>query len=159
MSSEEIESSVKMIKILVSPTRRSIIKNIYRVPMTVSGLSRELNLNKSTVHKHLKILVENELVFRRENNNEFVYYELTENAKKIIEGKLEISISILMISLLVFIIGVFIISVYIERLLQPPAYWWNPTPDEKLLLIGVSLILSSIIMVIIYIYKIKKICK
>lgn len=82
----EVPIKHEAIKLLASDTRLSILKLLDQRRMTVSELSRQLDLNKSTVHEHLGKLVEGGLIKRDESaEREWVYYELTKTAKYVLQ--------------------------------------------------------------------------
>ncbi|MEA2053592.1 MAG: winged helix-turn-helix domain-containing protein [Candidatus Thermoplasmatota archaeon] len=84
MSDEENALSLdkKAMKVLASESRIKILKRIdERKRRTVSQLSRDMNLDKSTVHKHLKQLVDAGFVNKLDGNNIWVYYQLTGKGK------------------------------------------------------------------------------
>ncbi len=70
------------LKLLASDTRLDILKALKLRRMTVSELSAFLALGKSTVFEHVGKLSDGGLVSRRDDPaREWVYYELTEKAK------------------------------------------------------------------------------
>ena len=85
MSSEVIELDGVILDALASGTRRNILKKIQVKPMTVSELARELTINKSAIFTHLIVLQKADMISKRSNENEFVYYELTIKGKNIIK--------------------------------------------------------------------------
>src|SRR5688572_7218014 len=65
-------------KALASDTRLQILKALDARPLTVSELSRLLDLNKATVFEHLKQLMAAELAKREDDPaRKWVYYRLT----------------------------------------------------------------------------------
>lgn len=83
-SVEELKLNGKMFKVLASDIRREIIKKLANRQMTVSELSRSLNISKSTVFTNLDVLVEAGLLNKKDTNNEWVYYMLTEKGRALI---------------------------------------------------------------------------
>ncbi len=81
----EIKLTKETIKALSSETRVKIMKNLNMRRKTVSELSLELNLSKSTVHEHLTMLLKEKLIEKKENDNKWVYYELTKKGKELIQ--------------------------------------------------------------------------
>jgi len=73
-----------MFKVLGSDTRREIIKKLASGPMTVSELSRSLNINKSAIFNHLEVLVEAGFLYKKDTRNEWVYYALTEKGRALV---------------------------------------------------------------------------
>ncbi len=69
----------------LSETRIKILFSMLRKRKTVTELSRELNLSKPTVHRHLTKLNEDGFVRKVEEGYRWTYYELTEKAKEILE--------------------------------------------------------------------------
>lgn len=65
-------------RVLASETRLGILKNLDGKEITLSDLSRQMDMNKATLLEHLSIMIENGLVTRIEKEGEkFVYYKLT----------------------------------------------------------------------------------
>lgn len=143
MSPNIIELDGVTIDALASVTRRNILKKIKLKPMTVSELARELVINKSAIFRHLHILQEADLISKRKNDNEFVYYELTTKGKDTTEQHGNIKIVILLTtSGFVFIVGLFTIFKSVEKLITPQ-YWTAPSIDILQLLIGSAMVLSA----------------
>ena len=69
----------------LSSTKIKILKSLKERRKTLSEISRELNLSKSTVHAHLNDLCKEGFVKRVENGYKWVYYELTEKAELFLE--------------------------------------------------------------------------
>ena len=79
MRDDKITLDKKTLGVLSSDTRANILKSIDVRRMTVSELSKELNLPKSTIHENLIKLIDTDLVKKNDDNNtNRVYYELTE---------------------------------------------------------------------------------
>jgi DNA-binding transcriptional ArsR family regulator len=103
-----VELNEEVLKVLSSRSRKRIIKSLEDRSKTVSELSRELNLAKSTVHKHIVRLAETGIVVRRDiDNNKFVYYTLSEKGRYILKQAEKLSLKIqLSIALITFVGGV-----------------------------------------------------
>ena len=83
---EELEITRETIKALSSDTRVEIIKALKERRKTVSELSSEMRLSKSTVHEHLEKLLRESLIQRNESyTNKWVYYELTRKGSELLE--------------------------------------------------------------------------
>ena len=67
MTSDKITLDRKILRALSSDTRINILKNLNVRPMTVSELSRILNLPKSTIHENLEKLIDAGLVKKRKS--------------------------------------------------------------------------------------------
>ncbi len=81
---DEIKMDRRTFESLASETRISILKNLDIRQMTITELSRNLELAKSTVHEHLKKLEDVELVEKIESSRKWSYYKLTYKGKRIL---------------------------------------------------------------------------
>ncbi|MEA2033117.1 MAG: winged helix-turn-helix domain-containing protein [Euryarchaeota archaeon] len=81
---DKITLDKKTLGALSSDTRADILKSIDVRRMTVSELSKELNLPKSTIHENLDRLVDTDLMKKNDNGNKWIYYELTEKGKRLL---------------------------------------------------------------------------
>lgn len=61
----------------LSPTKLRIILSLRERRKTLSEISRELDLSKTTIYAHLINLMENGYVRRSGDNHKWIYYELT----------------------------------------------------------------------------------
>ncbi len=112
--------------------------------MTVSELERELSINKSAIFRHLVILQEAGLISKRKNENEFVYYELTQKGKDATDQNGNNKIVILLtISGFVFILGLFTLYESVEKFIKPQ-FWSEIQPRYFQIILGSMLILSAV---------------
>jgi len=117
--------------------------------MTVSELSRRLNLPKSTIHENLNILVDTDLVKKNDNGNKWVYYELTEKGKRLLRPHEMTKIILLLSSAaLSFVGGIvemywFIKSTFPER--EEEVTGIVPLYEPKYLIFGVILLLLGVL--------------
>ncbi len=74
----------KTIFALAFNIRIEILKKLNERRMTLTELSKSLNMAKTTVREHLDKLVEAELVRRVDEGRKWIYYELTEKGRKIL---------------------------------------------------------------------------
>jgi len=110
MTSDKITLDRKILRALSSDTRINILKNLNVRPMTVSELSRILNLPKSTIHENLEKLIDAGLVKKRKSEGrKRVYYELTEKGRRLLLSH-KTRIILLLSSAASFICG--IIAIY-----------------------------------------------
>lgn len=65
-----------LLRVLSSHTRLEILKNLRKRQMTLTDLARVLKFCKSTVHEHLKRLLEVGLVHRI-TGRKWIYYRLS----------------------------------------------------------------------------------
>ena len=92
---------------LASEMRIDILKKIDSGSMTLSKLTDELNISKSTVHEHLTILIESGLVKKVNRDNKWVYYELTYKGTEILHPrKMTRIIVLLSTAILSFVVGI-----------------------------------------------------
>ncbi len=75
----------KILFLLSSETRIEILKKLDERRMTLSELSKALNLSKTTVKEHLNKLLEAGLVKRVDEGRKWIYYELTPEGKKLLQ--------------------------------------------------------------------------
>lgn len=161
--SEELKLDKEIFRVLSSDTRREILKKIAVKPMTVSELSRSLNINKSAVFNHLNALVEANLVGKTNAENEWVYYELTEKGRILVNAdrRNNRKITILLVSSALTMVGG-LAELYrhlttvppgeypfpVEPGRPPPPITAPPSPqilkEPYYLIIGISLILLSL---------------
>ncbi|BAP60805.1 putative transcriptional regulator ArsR [Methanococcus maripaludis KA1] len=102
-----LEVNKKFLKTLSSRSRISILKALGNKNYTVTELSKSLKLSKSTVHEHLSILVDGELVKKNEDGRKWVYYGLTEKGQYLIMNDLEKMIILFPMSVIVFLSGLY----------------------------------------------------
>ncbi|WP_459202294.1 winged helix-turn-helix domain-containing protein [Methanococcus sp. CF] len=102
-----LEVNKKFLKALSSRSRISILKALGNKNYTVTELSKSLKLSKSTVHEHLSILVDGELVKRNEDGRKWVYYGLTEKGQYLIRNDIEKMVILFPMSVIVFLSGLY----------------------------------------------------
>ncbi|MGB2842692.1 MAG: helix-turn-helix domain-containing protein [Halobacteriota archaeon] len=104
---------------LASEPRVAILKKIGSGSMTLNKLTDELNISKSTVHKHLTILIESGLVKKVNKDNKWAHYELTDKGTEILHPrKMTRIIVLLSAAILSFVVGIaglyrFVRTIYI----------------------------------------------
>lgn len=132
----EIKLDGKMFEVLSSETRRKILKELSTQPTTVSKLSRTVDIQKSAIFNHMVILMDAGLVNKKNTNNEFVYYELTEKGKALVghQSTTNYKIFVLLTSSALLMVGGFVeIYKYINNILQsiskPPEGYPLPRPS------------------------------
>ena len=125
------------IRALASETRVDILKKLDSGHMTFKKLCDELNLPKSTVHENLTVLVESGLVRKKNIDNKWVYYVLTEEGRGILHsGKSPKKIIILLSSaILSFFAGIVEIYRVVRSIFLPKG-----VPEAEHLIIGLILI-------------------
>ena len=104
---DKIALDKRIIGALASEPRVDILKKIDYGSMTLSKLTDELNISKSTVHEHLTILIESGLVKKVNRDNKWVYYELTDKGTEILHPhKMTRIIVLLSTAILSFVVGI-----------------------------------------------------
>ncbi len=84
MRDDKITLDKKTLGALSSDTRANILKSLDVRRMTVSELSKKLNLPKSTIHENLNRLIDADLVKKNDDGNKWIYYELTEKGRRLL---------------------------------------------------------------------------
>lgn len=104
---DKIALDKRMIRALASEMRIDILRKIDSGSMTLSKLTDDLNISKSTVHEHLTILIESGLVKKVNRDNKWVYYELTDKGTEILHPHKMTKIIVLLSSaILSFVVGI-----------------------------------------------------
>ncbi len=96
---------------LASDTRIEMLKELDERRKTLSEIAKNLDYNKSAIHKHLSRLVEAGLIRKEESDHKWIYYSLTRKGKSILHPE-KARITLLLSSAVVFIIGA-IVSAYL----------------------------------------------
>ncbi|MBT9139398.1 MAG: hypothetical protein DDT31_01982 [Syntrophomonadaceae bacterium] len=81
---EKISLDKKAFEALASETRIDILKRLDARRMTITELSKELDLAKSTIHEHLSRMSGAGLVEKKDSTNKWTYYELTKKGREIL---------------------------------------------------------------------------
>ncbi|MEN6396257.1 MAG: winged helix-turn-helix domain-containing protein [Methanoregula sp.] len=96
MDSEKIILTKELFRVLSSETRITILKKLAQRRMTISELSRELKIAKSTVHEHLALMSGAGLIVSVPDEHEWKYYEITRNGENLLAPENSIPIAILL---------------------------------------------------------------
>ncbi|KUK97438.1 MAG: Regulatory protein ArsR [Methanothrix harundinacea] len=83
--SSDFRLSDMLIKALASDKRLNILIYLILQRKTVTALSKELNIPKSTTYDNLVVLIDSGLV-KKNKGNKWVYYELTAKGREIIQN-------------------------------------------------------------------------
>lgn len=82
---------------LASSTRLTVLKALAERRKTLTELSRDLNLNKATVHEHMALLTAAGLVRKRDDEGrKWIYYELTWTGQRILHPEATTTFSLLL---------------------------------------------------------------
>lgn len=105
---------VDELKIISSDTRLKILKELKERPTTVSFLSKTLKKHVTTVSEHLDKLENAGLVERKQRDGgKFVFYNLTNKGKRIMEPTLDIKLILsgaILSALVIFSVGLLYLS-------------------------------------------------
>ncbi|AIG99123.1 winged helix-turn-helix domain-containing protein [Archaeoglobus fulgidus] len=99
---------------LLSPTRVRILKLLRDRNMTLSEISRSLDMSKSTVSEHIEKLLNAGLVAKN-RRSKWVYVSLTEFGRKVVDGDELFVKIILSIGVALFVGGICEIYRYLTR--------------------------------------------
>jgi DNA-binding transcriptional ArsR family regulator len=106
----KIKLSQDEFRVLASSTRIDILKLLDESQLTVSDVSRRLEMNKATVHEHLTKLIEVGLVSKEESPRKWVYYRLTWKGKNLLHPeRVRVMVSLGIIGLAI-VIGTLLIA-------------------------------------------------
>ncbi len=83
---------------LASETRIEILKKLDERRMTLTELSKELNMSKTAVKEHLDKLVQAGLIRKVDEGRKWMYYELTGKGKRILHPESRAKIILLISS-------------------------------------------------------------
>ncbi|MEA2074171.1 MAG: winged helix-turn-helix domain-containing protein [Euryarchaeota archaeon] len=141
MTDDKIALDKQIFSALSSGIRINILKKLDSKRRTLKELCDELNLPKSTIHENLTVLVESDLVRKRNIGNKWVYYELTEKGRRLLHPH-EMTKIILLLSFaaLSFVGGIitiywFIKSAFPEKVMRSVSLY-----EPKYLIFGVILL-------------------
>jgi DNA-binding transcriptional ArsR family regulator len=96
-------------RVLASTTRIDIMKLLDESQLTVSDVSRRLEMNKATVHEHLNKLIEVGLVKKEDTNRKWVYYSLTWKGKNLLHPeRVKVMVALATIAIAVVIVGLIV---------------------------------------------------
>ncbi len=116
----KIKLSQDEFRVLASDTRIEILKHLDESQLTVSDLSRKLDMNKATVHEHLTKLMEVGLVKKDDSPRKWVYYRLTWKGKNLLHPeRVRVMVS-LGIMLTVIVLGTLLIAAQTDFITPGP---------------------------------------
>jgi DNA-binding transcriptional ArsR family regulator len=81
---DEIKMDRQVFEALASETRIDLLKKLDTRQMTISELSRELDMAKSSIHEHLAKMASSGLVEKFDNGHKWTYYYLTRKGRNIL---------------------------------------------------------------------------
>lgn len=125
----KITLDAETFKALASATRLTVLKALDERRKTLTELSRDLELNKATVHEHLGLLLAAGLVRKRDDEGrKWIYYELTWTGQKILRPEATTTFNVLLgLSVLAAGGGFFMLGKALDWWLSSPT--GGPLPD------------------------------
>jgi DNA-binding transcriptional ArsR family regulator len=125
----KIKLSQDEFRVLASNTRIDILKLLDESQLTVSDVSRRLEMNKATVHEHLTKLIEVGLVKKEDSPRKWVYYKLTWKGRNLLHPeRVRVMVSLALITM-VIVIGALLVA-YSTPLLTPDGTGDDPPIDH-----------------------------
>lgn len=119
----KITLDAETFKALASATRLTVLKALDERRKTLTEISRDLELNKATVHEHLGLLLAAGLVRKRDDEGrKWIYYELTWTGQKILRPEATTTFNVLLgLSMLAAGGGFFMLGRALDWWLSDPA--------------------------------------
>ncbi len=151
MTDDKIALDKQIFSALSSETRITVLKKLDSKRRTLKELCDELNLPKSTVRENLTVLVESDLVRKRNIGNKWVYYEPTEKGRRLLHPHELTKVIILLSSAALGFVGgiieiyLFIKSAFPEEVFVVTEEGGVPLYEPKYLIFGVILLLLSVL--------------
>jgi len=101
-----MEIDKKTIMALSSDSRLDILKMLKEQRMLQSEMSKKLDLSPSTVSEHLKKLEEANLIKREARGAKWVYYDLTQKGKSLVQPKIPVQfVLVLSLGIMFVLVG------------------------------------------------------
>jgi len=157
MDEQGIVLNKDIFEILSSDTRIKILKSLNSRKKTNSELAKELSLESSTIHHHLKQLDETGLITSLDTGNRWVYYELTPNGIALMNPDGNTKFSVILSSLITYTTAFAALYTYytIPRLQAKPLF--PHMAEDPFLLLGiigvVAILLQTAIIARVYLKK------
>jgi len=102
---DKVKIDRKALFALASETRIEILKKLNERRMTLTELSKELDISKTAVKEHLDKLVQAGLIKKVDEGRKWIYYELTGEGRKILHPEDKTKIILLLSSAIASISG------------------------------------------------------
>ena len=125
--------------LLSSETRMEILRSIADRRKTLSELSKEIGISKSSVKEHLEKLEKAGLVKRVDEGRKWIYYEITKEGAKIVRPEPERRVIVKFVaSITMFVSGLVMLVIYYMASLKsrvqmvPSAVRETPVPAKEI---------------------------
>jgi DNA-binding transcriptional ArsR family regulator len=158
MDSEKIILTKEIFRVLASETRVTILKKLAQRRMTISELSRELKIAKSTVHEHLALMTTAGLILPAPDEHQWKYYEITHKGESLLLPENSMTIIILLSSVGFLFMAGSLAAFVIAWILRTPEAIQTPvhgagyagpaTPDLYSIGIAILLLIAAVLVFI-----------
>ncbi len=125
--------------LLSSETRMEILRSIADRRKTLSELSKEIGISKSSVKDHLEKLEKAGLIRRVDEGRKWIYYEITKEGAKIVRPEPERRVIVKFVaSIAMFVSGLVMLAIYYMASLKsrvqmaPSAVRETPVPAKEI---------------------------
>lgn len=93
----KVTLDMETFKALASDTRLGVLRALDERRKTLTELSKELDLNKATVHEHLALLTTTGLIKKRDDEGrKWIYYELTWRGERLLHPETTTTFAVLL---------------------------------------------------------------
>lgn len=118
----KVTLDLETFKALASTTRLQVLKTLDERRKTLSEISRDLELNKATVHEHLQVLVATGLVKKLDEGRKWIYYELSWQGQRLLHPQESTTFAVLL--------GLSVLAAGGSAVLfgQALGWWWQARP-------------------------------
>lgn len=119
-----MEITKGVIKALASDTRLEILKGLAKRRKIAADISKQMKLAPSTVNEHMKILEEAGLIRRKETGHKWIYFEITEKGRNLVQPRSPVEFIIMLsLGVVMVLVGSFkgLISQPVETFAVPMA--------------------------------------
>ncbi len=122
----KVTLDLETFKALASPTRLQVLKALDERRKTLAEVSRDLELNKATVHEHLQVLVATGLVQKVDEGRKWIYYELSWQGQRLLHPQESTTFAVLL--------GLSVLAAGGSAALfgQALGWWWQAQPAPAL---------------------------
>lgn len=126
MAVAKVTLDLETFKALASTTRLSVLKTLGERRKTLSEISRDLDLNKATVHEHLAVLVATGLVKKNDEGRKWIYYELSWQGERLLHPQESTTFAVLL--------GLSVVAAGGSAALfgQALGWWWQSRPPAAI---------------------------
>ncbi len=116
---KELTLEQSAIRALSSDVRVGILRSLSDKQKTLSDLAREMDLNKATIYKHINVLLNAELISRKERKgHKWIYYNLSWKGSSLLHPETSYVRLALPMSMALFAAGILSIFRYMTTLVE-----------------------------------------